>query len=146
MLMYHFNLNSHQDITLKMEINPTKYSIEQTETEYNCHFCQQNIELHNIEKHFKTFHKFRGPNSSEFYCEFCDTDEIFQNEIDLLEHIKNIQHEGEKEIPNHSEMNLESLEEGKSKFLQLLVGFKSKDDALNLLYWIKCNDINISLF
>ena len=61
---------------------------------YNCHFCQQYMGLHNIEKHFKTFHKFRNSDENEFHCEFCDTDEVFQNQNDLLQHIRNIQHGG----------------------------------------------------
>ena len=45
---------------------------------YKCHFCQQNIDLYGIEKHFATFHQFRNSNSfqNEYICEFCDDDNI----------------------------------------------------------------------
>ena len=104
---------------------------------YKCHFCPRNIKLHNIDKHFKTFHKF-GHSDSEYYCEFCESQEVFLTRDDLLEHIHSAdQHMAEKAIP---ETKMESLEEGQSKFLQLMSNFESRKDAINLLFWIKCND------
>ena len=43
---------------------------------YRCHFCQQNIDVFGIDKHFATFHKFRSSVESEYVCEFCDDDTI----------------------------------------------------------------------
>ena len=103
---------------------------------YNCHFCPQNMELYEIEKHFKTFHKFRC-SDDEYYCEFCDSDEAFQTKDELLEHIHSIQHIAAKAIP---EPRMESFDVGKLKFLNLMANFKSQKDAINLLFWIKCND------
>ena len=103
---------------------------------YNCNFCPQNMELYEIEKHFKTFHKFRC-SDDEYYCEFCDSDEAFQTKDELLEHIHSIQHIAAKAIP---EPRMESFDVGKLKFLNLMANFKSQKDAINLLFWIKCND------
>ena len=104
---------------------------------YKCHFCPRNIKLHNIDKHFKIFHKF-GQSDIEYYCEFCDSQEVFLTRDDLLEHIYTaVQHMARKSIP---ESKMESLEEGKSKFLHLMSNFESQNDAINLLFWIKCND------
>ena len=103
---------------------------------YKCHFCPRNIKLHNIDKHFKIFHKF-GHSDTEYYCEFCDSQEIFLTRDDLLEHIHSIEHMAEKAIP---ESKMESLDEGKSKFLHLMTNFESQKDATNFLFWIKCND------
>ena len=104
---------------------------------YKCHFCPRNIKLHNIDKHFKIFHKF-GHSDIEYYCEFCDSQEVFLTRDDLLEHIyTDVQHMAGKTIP---ESKMESLEEGKSKFLHLMSNFESQKDAIKLLFWIKCND------
>ena len=103
---------------------------------YKCHFCPRNIKLHNIDKHFKIFHKF-GHSDTEYYCEFCDSQEAFLTRDNLLEHIHSVQHIAEKAIP---ESKMESLDEGKSKFLHLMTNFESQKDAVNFLFWIKCND------
>ena len=63
-------------------------------------------------------------------------------EHELLEHIQNV-HEGENQ--NKPDEEIESLEDGKSKFLDLMSYFKSQEDAFNLLYWIKCNNTDIFL-
>ena len=39
---------------------------------YKCHFCQENIDVYGIDKHFAIFHKFRHSSESEYVCEFCD--------------------------------------------------------------------------
>ena len=46
---------------------------------YKCHFCQENIDVYGIEKHFATFHKFRNSVESEYVCEFCDNFEEFHS-------------------------------------------------------------------
>ena len=74
---------------------------------YICHFCQQNIDLHDIEKHFTTFHKFRSSIEREYVCEFCDDFE----EFNLL-------------------TNVDTLEEGKLRFLQLILNFNSQFNLL----------------
>ena len=43
---------------------------EEKNSLYKCHFCQQNIEVYGIEKHFATFHKFQSSIESEYVCEF----------------------------------------------------------------------------
>ena len=100
---------------------------------YKCHFCPQNMELYEIEKHFKTFHKFRSSHD-EYYCEFCDSDEVFHTKDDLLEHIHSIQHIAEKAIP---ESKMECLDEGKLKFLHLMSNFKSQKDAFSTRTYLK---------
>ena len=40
---------------------------------------------------------------------------------------------------------VDSLEEGKSKFLKFIVNFNSQEDVFNLLQWIKFNDTNTFL-
>ena len=69
---------------------------------YKCHFCPRNIKLYNIDKHFKIFHKF-GHSDIEYYCEFCDSQEVFLTRDDLLEHIHSaVQHMAEKAIPEQA--------------------------------------------
>ena len=53
---------------------------------YNCHFCQQNIDVYGIEKHFATFHKFRSSIESKHDCDFCDDFEKFHSQTNLLEY------------------------------------------------------------
>ena len=119
---------------------------------YKCHFCQQNIDVYGIEKHFATFHKFKHSNSfeSEYICEFCDDDniEVFFSQTNLFHHIQNthnLDDMNDKEII-HSEAGIsniiDTLEEGKSRFLQLIVNFNSQEDVFNLLKWIKSNNTN----
>ena len=48
-------------------INP-KY---ENKGSYKCHFCQQNIDVYDIEKHFATFHNFKTSVESEYVFEFC---------------------------------------------------------------------------
>ena len=76
--------------------------------------------------------------NNENICLVCD---LVFNEHELLEHIQNV-HEGENQ---NKPKEIESLEDGKSKFLDLLSNFKSQEDAFNLLYWIKCNNTDIFL-
>ena len=99
---------------------------------YKCHFCKQNIDVYGIEQHFATFHKFRHSYEREYICEFCDDFEEFDSQTSLFHHIQN----------SHNLMNVDTLEEGKSRFLQLIVNFNSQEDVFNLLEWIKCNDTN----
>ena len=114
---------------------------------YKCYFCQEIIEVYGIEKHFATFHKFRNSRESEYICEFCDDVEEFHSQTSLFHHIQNTHN-----LTNDTEMQSEvaklkvfSLEEGKSRFLQLIVDFNSHEDIFNLLLWIKHNDINTLL-
>ena len=95
---------------------------------YKCHFCQQNIDVYGIEQHFATFHKFRNSFESEYVCEFCDDFEEFQSQTNLFHHIQNSHNLiNEEEIRS----NVDTLEEGKSRFLQLIVNFKSEKDIFN---------------
>ena len=83
---------------------------------YKCHFCQQNIDVYGIENHFATFHKFRSSFESEYVCEFCDDFEEFHSQTNLFHHIQiahNLVNNPSKEITN-----VDTLEEGKSRFLQ----------------------------
>ena len=105
---------------------------------YKCHYCKQKIDRNDIEKHMMIFHKFII-SENENLCEVCDI--FFDASNYLLKHIQNV-HEGEN--PNEPE-ELESLEDGKSKFLKLMSNFKSQEDACDFLYWIKCNDTNLFL-
>ena len=45
---------------------------EEENSWYKCHFCQQNIDVYGIEKHFATFQKFRSPIESEFCDDFAE--------------------------------------------------------------------------
>ena len=108
---------------------------EEKNSLYKCHFCQQNIDVYDIEKHFAMFHKFRGSFESEYVCEFCDDSEEFQSQMNLFYHIQN----------THNLTKVVTLEEGKSRFLQLIVDFNSQEDIFNLLQWIKHNDISTFL-
>ena len=56
---------------------------------YKCHFCQENIDLYGIEKHFASFHKFRHSFESQYICEFCDDVEEFDSQTNLFQHIQN---------------------------------------------------------
>ena len=88
---------------------------EEKNSLYNCHFCQQNIEVYGIEKHFATFHKFRSSIESEYVCEFCDDFEDFDSQTNLFHHIQNthnLLNDQSEEIAN-----IDTLEEGKSRFL-----------------------------
>ena len=128
------------------------YPKEEKNSLYKCHFCQQNIDVYCIEKHFTTFHKFKHSNSfeSEYICEFCDDDniEVFFSQTNLFHHIQNthnLDDMNDKEILQ-SEARIsniiDTLEEGKSRFLQLIVNLKYQEDVFNLLQWIKSNNTN----
>ena len=124
-------------------MNTNKIKLQEEHRFYKCHFCQQNIDVYGIEKHFVTFHNFKNSFENEYICEFCDDDvdkiEVFNSQTDLLDHIQ-ITHNSEEE---KIQPEVDSLEEGKLKFLQWIVNFKSQEDVFNLLYWIKCSDTNI---
>ena len=110
---------------------------------YKCHFCQQKIEVYGIEKHFSTFHNFRSYFESEYVCEFCDDYEDFHSQTNLFHHIQNTHNlVTDKETPPTAITNVDTLEEGKSRFLQLIVKFNSQEDVFNLLQWIKFNNTN----
>ena len=47
-----------------------------------------------------------------------------------------------QEIQSEAIPNIDSLEDGKSRFLELIVNFNSQEDVFNLLQWIKLNDTN----
>ena len=98
---------------------------------YKCHFCQRNIDLHDIEKHFTRFHKFRRSIESEYVCEFCDDFEEFHSQTNLFHHIQNT-HNLMNDEKIQKEANVNTLEEGKSRFLQLIVNLNSQD-VCNLL-------------
>ena len=102
---------------------------------YKCHFCHENIDVYGIEKHFATFHQFRNSSKSEYICEFCDDFEEFHSQTNLFHHIQN----------THHLTKVVTLEEGKSRFLQLIVDFNSHEDIFNLLQWIKHNDMSTFL-
>ena len=89
-------------------------------------------DVYGIEKHFATFHQFRNSSKSEYICEFCDDFEEFNSQTDLFHHIQN----------THNLTKVVTLEEGKSRFLQLIVDFNSHEDIFNLLQWIKHNDMS----
>ena len=117
---------------------------EEKNSLYKCHFCQQTIDVYEIEKHFSTFHKFRSYAESEYVCEFCDDFGEFHSQTELFHHIQNAHNlVNDKEIQPTAIANVETLEEGKSRFLQLIVNFNSQEDVFNLLQWIKYNDTNI---
>ena len=99
---------------------------------YKCHFCHENIDVYGIEKHFATFHQFRNSSKSEYICEFCDDFEEFNSQTNLFHHIQN----------THNLTKVVTLEEGKSRFLQLIVDFNSHEDIFNFLQWIKHNDMS----
>ena len=118
---------------------------EEENSLYKCHFCQQNIDFFGIEKHFATFHKFKSSFESEYVCEFCDDDtiEVFYSQTNLFHHIQNTHNlMNDQEIKLEAISEVDTLEEGKSRFLQLIVNFNSQNDVFNLLQWIKCNDTN----
>ena len=111
---------------------------------YKCHFCQESIDVYGIDNHFATFHKFRHSSESEYVCEFCDDFEEFHSQTNLFHHIQNT-HNLTNDIENQSEVTnskVDTLEEGKLRFLQLIVDFNSQEDVFNLLQWIKLNDAN----
>ena len=62
---------------------------EEKNTFYKCHFCQQKLNVYDIEKHFASFHKFRHTIESEYICEFCDDFEEFNSQTILFHHIQN---------------------------------------------------------
>ena len=98
---------------------------------YKCHFCQQNIDVYGIAKHFAMFHKFRGSFENEYVCEFCDDFEEFQSQTSLFHHIQNTHNlTNDQEI--QSEGNVNTLEEGKSRFLQFIENFNAQEDVFNL--------------
>ena len=110
---------------------------------YKCHFCLQNINVYGIEKHFTTFHKFRSSIENEYVCEFCDDFEDFPSQTDLFHHIQNTHNlMNNQEIQSEGIPNVATLEDGKSRFLELNVNFNSQEDVFNLLQWIKFNDTN----
>ena len=116
---------------------------EEKNSLYKCHFCQQNIDVYDIEKHFSTFHKFKSSIESEYVCEFCDDFEEFHSQTDLFHHIQNAHNlVNDEEIQPTTITNVDTLEEGKSRFLQFILNFNSQEDVLNLLQWIKYNDNN----
>ena len=102
---------------------------------YKCHFCHENIDVYGIEKHFATFHQFRNSSKSEYICEFCDDFEEFNSQTNLFHHIQNT-HNVINDEKIQKEANVNTLEEGKSRFLQLIVNFNSQEDVFNLLQWI----------
>ena len=133
--------------TKTMKMNPNlKKKVQNHENEskleekslYKCHYCKQKIDRNDIEIHLMIFHKIII-SENENICEICDI--FFDVSNDLLDHIQTV-HEGEN--PNEPE-ELESLEDGKSKFLKFIANFKSQKDARNFLYWIKFNDANLFL-
>ena len=82
---------------------------------YKCHFCQENIDVYGIEKHFATFHKFKNSVESEYVCEFCDDFEEFNSQTNLFHHIQNT-HNLTNDKENQSEAiisKVDTLEEGK---------------------------------
>ena len=110
---------------------------------YKCHFCYQKIDMYGIEQHFATFHKFRHSYEREYICEFCDDFEDFHSQTSLFHHIQNFHNlKNDEEIQSEAIENVDTLEEGKSRFLQLIVNFNSKEDVFNFLQWIKSNDTN----
>ena len=114
---------------------------------YKCHFCQESIDVYGIEKHFSTFHNFRNSSESEYICDFCDDFEEFQSQTNLFHHIQNT-HNLTNDTDIQSEVansKVVTLEEGKSRFLQLIVAFNSHEDIFNLLQWIKHNDMSTFL-
>ena len=122
-----------------MKVNSNQKQINESKSLYKCHYCKQKIDRNDIEEHLMIFHKFI--NSDENVCLVCD---LVFNEYDheLLEHIQNV-HEGENQTK--SAVEIESLEDGKSNFLELMSNFKSQKDVFNFLYWIKCNNTDIFL-
>ena len=111
---------------------------------YKCHFCQQNIDVYGIEKHFATFHKFRRSIESDYVCEFCDDFEEFNSQANLFHHIQNTHNfKNDEKIKKEGIVNVNTLEEGKSRFLQLILNLNSQEDVFNLLQWIKFNDTNV---
>ena len=113
---------------------------EEKNSLYKCHFCHQNIDVYDIETHFATYHNFRSSIETKYVCDFCDDFEEFHSQTNLFHHIQNTHNL----VNDHSKVieNVDSLEEGKSRFLQLIVNFKSEKDIFNLLQWIKSNDTN----
>ena len=74
---------------------------------YKCHFCQQNIDVYDIEKHFAMFHKFRRLFESEYICEFCDDFEEFPSQTNLFHHIQNTHNlKNDKEIESEIMANV----------------------------------------
>ena len=110
---------------------------------YKCHFCQENIDVYGIDNHFATFHKFRHSSESEYVCEFCDDFEEFHSQTNLFHHIQNthnLKNDMEIQSEEAAVLKVDTLEEGKSRFLKFIVDFNSQEDVFNLLQWIKSND------
>ena len=105
-----------------MQSNMNNINHKKENSLYKCHFCQQNIDVYGIAKHFAMFHMFRGSFESEYVCEFCDDFEEFESQTNLFHHIQDTHNlTNDKEIKSEAIANVNTLEEGKSRFLQFLV-------------------------
>ena len=119
---------------------------EEKNSLYKCHFCHQNIDVYDIEKHFDTYHNLRSSIETKYVCDFCDDFEEFHSQTNLFHHIQNTHNlVNDQEIQSEAIENVDSSEEGKSRFLQWIVNFNSQEDVFNLLQWIKYNDNNTLL-
>ena len=119
------------------------YPKEEKNSLYKCHFCQKNIDVHGIEKHFTTFHNFRISIESNYVCEFCDDFEEFHSQTNLFHHIQNTHNLiNNEKIQSEAIPSVDTLEEGKSRFVQLIMNFNYQEDVFNLLQWIKFNHTN----
>ena len=99
---------------------------EEKNSLYKCNFCHQNIDVYDIEKHFDTYHNLRSSIETKYVCDFCDDFEEFHSQTNLFHHIQNTHNlinNQENEIQSEAIENVDSLEEGKSRFLQWIVNF-----------------------
>ena len=99
---------------------------------YQCQFCEENINGIHKDDHYALCDKF-GSFVTDHVCEFCD--KIFDDNIVLRNHIKRIH--TKSNISNNENITLNSFEETKVEILALLKTFKSKDDSIKFLDWIR---------
>ena len=99
---------------------------------YQCQFCEENINGIHKDDHYALCDKF-GNFVTDHVCKFCD--KIFDDNIVLRNHIKRIH--TKSNISNNENITLNSFEETKVEILALLKTFKSKDDSIKFLDWIR---------
>ena len=100
---------------------------------YQCQFCEENIDRNHKEDHYALCDKFES-FVSDHICQFCD--KIFDDNIALRKHIKRI-HTAEPKDSNDENVTLKSFEEAKVEILGKLKNFKSEDDQMKFLDWIR---------
>ena len=108
-----------------------KFHIMSSEA-YQCQFCEENINGNHKDDHYALCDKF-GSFVTDHVCKFCD--KIFDDNIVLRNHIRRIH--TKSNVSNNENVTLNSFEETKVEILALLKTFKSKDDSIRFLDWIR---------